>query len=283
MFTALDITGNTIFSKDAKKGTDYICPFCGETIRVRKGEVNRPHFAHMSKSNCPYDKDSKSEWHRHMQELFPIETLEKRFVDERTGEIHIADVFLADSNTVIEFQKSKISDAEFRSRTMFHLLHNRRIVWVFYEKSDSHPEAKYGRFIQEDDERFSIWHKHLHYQWHKCPRKALRNISSNIPNTSTLQLPYYSICVNYDDSDIVHRLVEEKRDYNEVWMSVHDIVLSGDMHIDEFFTPESEWLKNKIENINAMSRLAQLHNQASNGATWQPPRYQKRSPNKSRF
>ena len=282
MFTALDQHGNTIFSKEAKKGVDYICPFCGETIRFRKGNVYRPHFAHMSDSNCPFDKDSKSEWHMHMQELFPLETLEKRFVDERTGEVHIADVFLEESNTVIEFQKSRISDEEFVSRTLFHTSHGRRIVWVFYERNDSHPEAQYGRFKQEYDEGLTYWHTHLHYHWPRCPRKALRTIKSMNPNEDVLQLPNYSICVNYDDSDVVHRIIAQKNNYEEVWMSVHDITLCGSIDINTFFTTEFEWLKDKIEAFNSASQMLRMH-QTSKTTTWKPPRYSKRMPRGSRF
>ena len=45
-----------------------------------------------------------------MQEYFPREACEMRFVDDETGEIHIADVFLEASNTVLEFQHSPISE-----------------------------------------------------------------------------------------------------------------------------------------------------------------------------
>ncbi len=280
MFTALDQHGNTILSKDAVKGTDYICPFCGEKIRFRKGNVYRPHFAHMSDSNCPFDKDSKSEWHMHMQELFPLETLEKRFVDERTGEIHIADVFLEESNTVIEFQKSRISDEEFVSRTLFHTSHGRRIVWVFYERNDAHPETEFGRFKQEYDESFSYWHKNLHYHWSRCPRKALRAIKSLNPKVDVLQMPNYSICVNYDDSDVVHRLIHQTNDYEDIWMSVHNINITSEMDINEFFISEVEWLHDELEKLTRMAQQMNLQNQPQQQihktATWTPPRYPKR-------
>ena len=61
-----------------------------------------------------------------MQEYFPREACEVRFVDDETGEIHIADAFLEGSNTVLEFQHSPISEQEFLSRTIFHLKNGRR-------------------------------------------------------------------------------------------------------------------------------------------------------------
>ena len=128
MFVALDNLGNRVYADSAEKGSVCFCPVCNEELRLRKGGKNRPHFAHKQDTDCQYgkDQDYKSEWHIRMQEYFPREACEMRFVDDETGEIHIADVFLEASNTVLEFQHSPISEDEFKSRTIFHLKNGRR-------------------------------------------------------------------------------------------------------------------------------------------------------------
>ena len=87
MFVAVDKNDNRIYADLAKKGTECFCPVCNEKVILRKGKINKPHFAHVQDSDCSYgkDKDYKSEWHIRMQAYFPREFCEVRFVDEKTG------------------------------------------------------------------------------------------------------------------------------------------------------------------------------------------------------
>lgn len=102
MFVALDNLGNRVYADSTEKGSVCFCPVCNEELRLRKGGKNRPHFAHKQDTDCQYgkDQDYKSEWHIRMQEYFPREACEVRFPDNETGEVHIADVFLEDSNVL---------------------------------------------------------------------------------------------------------------------------------------------------------------------------------------
>lgn len=240
MLVAHDKDGHRIYANSEERYKECFCPECGKSLIHKKGEIKAPHFAHKVDDNCPYgaDKDSKSEWHIHMQELFPPESLEVRFKDDNTGEIHIADVYLGQSKTVIEFQHSPISAEEFRSRTLFHVKNGRRIVWIFDERGND-PNSEYGRLRQEDDIRYQPCHTHLHFKWLRSPRKMLRSIGSN---WKILQANDYSVCVDYGEEDIVHRLIDEEFDYSEVVLSVHSIKLHGTMNVDEFFLSEDHWL-----------------------------------------
>ncbi len=240
MLVAYDKDGNRIYANSEERYKECFCPECGRPLIHKKGEIKAPHFAHKVDANCPYgaDKDSKSEWHIHMQELFPPESLEVRFKDVNTGELHIADVYLEQSKTVIEFQHSPISAEEFRSRTLFHANNGRRIVWVFDERGKE-PDLEFGRLRQEDDTSYQPCHTHLHFKWLRSPRKML---SSIVSNGNVLQANNYSVCVYYGEEDIVHRLIREDFDYSEVVLSVHPIKLSETMNVDEFFIPESHWL-----------------------------------------
>lgn len=110
MIVALDKDGNRIYANATERYKECFCLECGKPLVHKMGEIKAHHFAHKADSDCPYgkDKDSKSEWHIHMQELFPPESLEVRFKDEATREVYIADVYLESSKTVIEFQHSPI-------------------------------------------------------------------------------------------------------------------------------------------------------------------------------
>lgn len=240
MLVAHDKDGNRIYANNKERYNECYCPECGKSLIHKIGEIKRPHFAHKVDANCPYgvDKDSKTEWHIHMQELFPPESLEVRFKDNNTGELHIADVYLENCNTVIEFQHSPISAEEFSSRTFFHINNNRRIVWVFDERGKN-SESEFGRLRQETDTRYQPFHTQLHFKWLRSPRKMLSSIRSN---GNVLQDSKYSVCVYYGEEDIVHRIIDEEFDYSEVVLSVHPIKLCGNMDADEFFKPESYWL-----------------------------------------
>ena len=89
MFVALDAEGNRLYATSTEKSVKCFCPVCNEELRLRKGSKNKPHFAHRQDTDCLHGKnpDYKSEWHIRMQEYFPREACEVRFVDKETGEI----------------------------------------------------------------------------------------------------------------------------------------------------------------------------------------------------
>ena len=161
MFFALDQNRNRVNAEDGVF-TNCICPACECPVIQRKGEINRHHFAHDPKARkdalCPYDlnKDyiNMSEWHIRMQEYFPKEQREKIFTDRKTGEKHIADVYIEEKNTVLEFQYSSISQNEFLKRTNFYLTEGYRVAWLFYEdwKNKDGASSQYyknGKLVQK--------------------------------------------------------------------------------------------------------------------------------------
>lgn len=127
MFVARDTEGTLIWADEANKQTDYFCPVCSGKLILRAGEVNAHHFAHEAGA-CPdhwhYDM---SDWHKTMQEQFPIECRE--VVMKHNGEIHRADVFK--DGVVVEFQHSPITPQEFRERNTFYNTLGYKVAWVF--------------------------------------------------------------------------------------------------------------------------------------------------------
>lgn len=278
MFVALDTEGKRIYADSAEKNTECFCPICSETLRLRKGSKNKPHFAHKQDTDCKYgkDQDYKSEWHTRMQEYFPREACEVRFADEETGEIHIADVFLEASNTVLEFQHSPISEDEFKSRTVFHLKNGRRIVWLFDESSKSQDNT-FGRFRYVED---ICWFGIPFYQWMRRPRQFLAN-GPDLKQAYNL----YSICVyTGTEGDIFHRIVEQHDEFHCVGFASDSIQMGKDLNIEQFFMYDPVWVAEDKEIVRRQTIVLQreyLRQRQLNNAFLQLRR--KRSPGNWHF
>ncbi len=130
MFTASTKDNNRISIADAIPGNYYRCPVCGNPVVVKAASSDniRTHFAHKRNTLCLDNwKHDMSNWHFEWQSKFPIESRE--VVVENEGIVHRADVLL--NNTVIEFQHSPISSAEFEERNSFYKKCGYRVVWLF--------------------------------------------------------------------------------------------------------------------------------------------------------
>ncbi|MBQ1343096.1 MAG: hypothetical protein IIY40_02915 [Firmicutes bacterium] len=256
MFFALDEQGNRVHASSKDTFVNLYCPVCGEPVKHRKGKNRRWHFAHLPDSNCLYgkDKDYNHEWHIRMQEYFPLDIREYRFVDSATKEVHIADVFLPDFNTVLEFQHSSISDEEFLSRTNFHLNEGRRMVWLFDESEKTPQPEHFGKFKRSymgttfpRELSPSPYYCNFvqnpyadrYFLWLRNPRKCLASLKDLEVLADRLVICVYTGL----QGDCFHRLVHKKHEDDEttVTFSLHDIIMREGMDIEEFFTPEEYW------------------------------------------
>lgn len=102
-----------------------ICPACSGEVIAKCGQHIVWHWAHSSRSHCDQWWESETDWHREWKNRFPSEWQEVPRIDDRTGELHIADVKTA-ANLVIEFQRSSIHLDEVRAREDFY----DRMIWV---------------------------------------------------------------------------------------------------------------------------------------------------------
>ena len=179
-----------------------------------------------------------------MQNYFSREQQEVLFTDSTTGEVHIADVFIESANAVIEFQHSRITDKEFATRTSFHLMNGRRIVWVFDQSEEEPKGNQLGAFTKDErnKRRPSVpWpHQELLFKWAKGYRTCLHDGPAiGIPSTDER----YSICVftGSDGSDTLHRIIRHYPESKHVVLSLHDITMSPNLNADDFFKTEQYW------------------------------------------
>ena len=266
MFIAIDKDENRIYA-DEYKGEECFCPKCEKSVRYKKKSVNnkRAHFAHKSDEMCPFglDKDYKSEWHIRMQEYFPKEAREYRFKDEETGTPHIADVFIEEKNTVLEFQHSPISEEEFLCRTIFHIKNGRRIAWLFDESRDNKPYGKFG----EDD---CAWENNIYlnksFKWLGKPRKVI----IKGPNIKEY-FDSYSICVfTGTEGDMFHRIVGEHCSFDYVTFSLNNLMMSEDFNVDELFGYDYYWQFEDYVNLQRERYYQQMR--MANAISYRPQR-----------
>jgi hypothetical protein len=79
---AIDSVGNFILPSFANKGNAYTCPDCSKGVFLRKGEVNKPHFAHYSDKNpCTfYERTGESADHKNGKLLIRNMLEQKRHI-----------------------------------------------------------------------------------------------------------------------------------------------------------------------------------------------------------
>ena len=248
MYVAIDKIGNRIYADDEQRYMECFCPACGELLTHRKGSKKRAHFAHKQNTNCfmGLNKDYMSEWHIRMQSYFSKESREYRFQDMETGEIHIADVFDSETNTVIEFQHSPIHEDEYLSRTYFHLNNGRRIVWIFDESRENTKDGYKGR-LKHDDLCVPCWnygeislgwlYKEQSFKWMYTPRKFL-SLGPKLTDYSDR----YSVFVYTGEENVVYRIISEEYNFEYITLSVCETIMIENMSTDLFFVSERELL-----------------------------------------
>ncbi len=257
MFFALDENNNRVNAEDGEFA-NCVCPACKNPVRQRRGDTNRHHFAHIRKDlSCPfeYNKDyiNMSEWHRRMQNYFPKENRERIFVDKKTGEKHIADVYLDESNTVLEFQYSSLRQQEFLDRTRFHLGEGRRMVWLFYESSKNTDEEKTnyknGKLVKAHNSFAQGPYKDKSFKW-LYRRKY-------VEEGPPVYQADYSICLYTGvEGDVFHRVIS--LDKSKVILSLHDIEMSDKINTEDFFAIETVWQEQEPWKSD-FERLKSLH------------------------
>ncbi|TNE79749.1 MAG: competence protein [Bacteroidetes bacterium] len=125
---------------EAKSGLIAICPGCSKSVIPKCGEQRVHHWAHSRGKMCDSWWESETEWHRNWKSKFPIEWQEGFLVDDKTGEMHIADI-RTDKGLVIEFQHSHINLLERSSRESFY----RDLSWVV---DGTRLKRDYPRFLK---------------------------------------------------------------------------------------------------------------------------------------
>lgn len=116
------LTNNYVLPINANKFGKYKCPECNEKVILKKGNIRRVHFSHMSDSACKYfEHIGESQIHKYGKELLKyIIQYRKLFVLKKCAKCGVSM-----STTEIHFQNNTV-DTEF----IFNLDGNKKIADV---------------------------------------------------------------------------------------------------------------------------------------------------------
>ncbi len=118
------------------RGT-YHCPDCKEPVMLKCGAKKRPHFAHRF-SCTAIASDNESEEHLLAKQLLKDWVIAQGAKDvtceKRFHNIHrVADLYFVygGARYVLEIQKSHLSEATFKSRTIDYESQGIQVIWIF--------------------------------------------------------------------------------------------------------------------------------------------------------
>jgi len=113
----------------AKPHSHGICPFCGNKVISKCGEINIWHWAHTKGDSCDSWSEPETLWHYYWKMLFGIENVEVNITKD--GKRHIADV-LTTNNEIIEMQNSPIQKGVIKERENFY---GEKMLWLINGRS----------------------------------------------------------------------------------------------------------------------------------------------------
>jgi hypothetical protein len=125
--------------QEAQHGLSGKCPACDQRMVAKCGAHRVRHWAHRRKDLCDPWWENEGEWHRAWKEEFP-DAWQEIVHPGDDGTKHIADVKI-EHGGVIEFQHSRISPEERRSRAAFY----GQLVWVVDGTSRKRDAGQFAR------------------------------------------------------------------------------------------------------------------------------------------
>lgn len=137
MLSALDEKGRLVSLLDeiSEKQT-FTCPSCHSPVRLRHGQIMRPHFAHVSLKNCDFYSENESDEHLQLKAALyqALSQSENVTVEAVLPELHqVADVLVND-NLALEVQCSRLSEKRLRERTTSYHKAGFNVLWLLGEK-----------------------------------------------------------------------------------------------------------------------------------------------------
>ncbi len=251
MFCAINKVGNRVYAKNASRDEDYFCPVCKAPVKLRKGDVRAPHFAHGRDRLCTDGWNYETTvWRQKRLEQFPEKNREVIVVN-KDGEKHRADVLIAD--TVILFRSRLISEERFLEITNFFQSLGYRVIWIF-DMSERFHKGSIKRLTSPKN--LCSWSRHAHIfrLLNKCPSAKDRDFAI-----------YFQL--DKGDDTKVWRVVwtpwNEGPDFSRFMVSENPVVMEQLNSIDEFLLPPEERRSRqvlaKVDAMYAEARRKNVH------------------------
>ena len=239
MLSALDEKGRLVSLLDeiSEKQT-FTCPACHSPVRLRHGQIMRPHFAHVSLKNCDFYSENESDEHLQLKAALyqALSQSENVTVEAVLPELHqVADVLVND-NLALEVQCSRLSEKRLRERTTSYHKAGFNVLWLLGEKlwlgerltplqrHFLYSSQNMGFHLWELDAKqrlvrlhyliYEDWHGKVHYLTKSC------SLSGNL--MAFFRLPYQKQKLStYDvnqDSNLLSYIQRQLSSQNTSWL-----------------------------------------------------------------
>ncbi|MBF0778052.1 competence protein CoiA [Streptococcus cuniculi] len=124
-----------LVENQAVVGQKFFCPGCGSPVRLRKGQVIRSHFAHVSLKNCQYFSENESAQHLQLKTGLYQWALKhsEAELEKRLPEIEqIADILIG-KKLALEVQCSSLAMERLQERTRSYQQAGYQVLWLLGE------------------------------------------------------------------------------------------------------------------------------------------------------
>lgn len=137
MLIAIDRNGNEVDAKDAKRNEKYFCPVCNSEVQLKRGDIKKEHFSHVSIHMCErhlYRKESemhlmlKHELYFKFGEAFNVK------MECYLENIQQIPDLLVEDNHAVEIQLSKVSPSIILNRTRGYEKEGIDVTWLLKEE-----------------------------------------------------------------------------------------------------------------------------------------------------
>jgi competence protein CoiA len=163
LLTATDENNNHVLAWETEKGGRFYCPECRGDLILRKGEIKTHHFAHRVEHGCDYG-GGETELHREAK-MGLYRSLESHpdvlsvGLEVPLGKTRRADVMIVTKKSdvvVVELQRSNLSIADIRQRTLDYTAMKIPVIWIAIGF-----QPKHGIEL-----RIKEWQQWLHAMWY---------------------------------------------------------------------------------------------------------------------
>lgn len=239
MLSALDEKGRLVSLLDeiSEKQT-FTCPACHSPVRLRHGQIMRPHFAHVSLKNCDFYSENESDEHLQLKAALyqALSQSENVTVEAVLPELHqVADVLVND-NLALEVQCSRLSEKRLRERTTSYHKAGFNVLWLLGEKlwlgERLTPLQRHFLYFSQNM-GFHLWELdakqrlvRLHYliyeDWHGKVHYLTKSCSLSGKLMAFFRLPYQKQKLStYDvnqDSNLLSYIQRQLSSQNTSWL-----------------------------------------------------------------
>lgn len=239
MLSALDENGRLVSLLDEiPKKQAFTCPACHSPVRLRHGQIMRPHFAHVSLENCDFYSENESDEHLQLKAgLYQsLSQSEKVVVEAVLPELHqVADILVND-NLALEVQCSRLSEKRLRERTASYHKAGFNVLWLLGEKlwlgKRLTPLQRHFLYFSQNM-GFHLWELdakkrlvRLHYliyeDWHGKVHYLTKNCSFSENLMAFFRLPYQKQKLStYEvkqDSNLLSYIQRQLSSRNTSWL-----------------------------------------------------------------